>query len=1099
MLTMTMLRQDPDKTSKQQQGAKRRHHHLQVSELLVAHSAAEKTTDEDDRPPPRSNSQDNEEQQQQTKREPSEKIKSKKQKLLDFYLQQNNMNEDDTKTDSRRTSPAPATVKQEKAETAKAGVDDEQRQQKDDRGRTTESELVKLYLKLASRQHLEDLRELFFRCQVKRTLATTSTACESDDGRANSDGNLNNTRTTCTYYCRCPGCCGGGNDHQEVLSSNSDQTSDDDYPALVEHLLLKHTFFSQHHGGRDETLIEQIMSQRHFVPGPGRLGTAGVTPPPPPQNDWSQVGRVENSNCLSSSPSAVDTDDHHKRTKRQRVAAEEVREDEVIDKKTGLIENLETQLEREQARVATFREHLRTIKQMIQPPSATPLSVSNHGDDIARQQRQQHKLSQIAAANGTSAADEDRDGHDGDDEEDDYHRDRAGGSADTVACRGIPSAASERLATLGTIAAPRMSSCCSATSPPPTRSLSRHHQRPAVAAAPGGDMSAAPNFRPLPNRCLDYPCCTTAPTTETFNSHQHLKLLHPNNHHHHQRQQQQQQQSDFERHLAWTAQYLGQQQQQHPSNSTLINSGWSHEGRQLLAANQRQPAPGQQPSLPGPATRAGRLSLLQGQMMSQEEVDLLNKLVNQERQQHAMAAAAAAAAAFSPSSSSFGASSGVAATNGLTAGGGGGGLRSSQSFTFGHQPGGAVAAFGSHQQQHYNQLAAASSPFSPSALASVAAAAAAAAVSAQHQMPPMNQPHNRLVGPSDQLPLPMRPASGPGQQQHLQRPSARSEGAPIDLSKSLSHQVTAAAAAAAAVHQSSAAEQLSSALASTSSGQRRTCSLDELDSSSSMSSSSSLIGTITPPNMLNSFPVNSYLEYCMGKSLNPPPASCAAQLTASVSSSAAATTTCNSDTTTGLPKNLSAVAISSGLGLLLPTNSSSTSRSSISTMLAQADQSSRTTSSTNSGSSSMSATSSASSSASSSSSSSSASACNGIAGGGGGGAGSSSRESKRSLSSRVLERTNVDISEEIEKNRNYYRTADIRPPFTYASLIRQAILESHDSQLTLNEIYNWFQDTFCYFRRNAPTWKNAVRHNLSLHKCFARMENIRGAVWTVCE
>lgn len=102
-------------------------------------------------------------------------------------------------------------------------------------------------------------------------------------------------------------------------------------------------------------------------------------------------------------------------------------------------------------------------------------------------------------------------------------------------------------------------------------------------------------------------------------------------------------------------------------------------------------------------------------------------------------------------------------------------------------------------------------------------------------------------------------------------------------------------------------------------------------------------------------------------------------------------------------------------------------------------------------------------------------------------------------SSRVLERTNVDISDEIEKNRNYYKTADIRPPFTYASLIRQAILESADSQLTLNEIYNWFQDTFCYFRRNAPTWKNAVRHNLSLHKCFARMENIRGAVWTVCD
>lgn len=29
--------------------------------------------------------------------------------------------------------------------------------------------------------------------------------------------------------------------------------------------------------------------------------------------------------------------------------------------------------------------------------------------------------------------------------------------------------------------------------------------------------------------------------------------------------------------------------------------------------------------------------------------------------------------------------------------------------------------------------------------------------------------------------------------------------------------------------------------------------------------------------------------------------------------------------------------------------------------------------------------------------------------------------------------------------------------------------------------------------------KNAVRHNLSLHKCFVRVENVKGAVWTVDE
>uniref|UniRef100_A0A182U3H2 Fork-head domain-containing protein n=1 Tax=Anopheles melas TaxID=34690 RepID=A0A182U3H2_9DIPT len=99
----------------------------------------------------------------------------------------------------------------------------------------------------------------------------------------------------------------------------------------------------------------------------------------------------------------------------------------------------------------------------------------------------------------------------------------------------------------------------------------------------------------------------------------------------------------------------------------------------------------------------------------------------------------------------------------------------------------------------------------------------------------------------------------------------------------------------------------------------------------------------------------------------------------------------------------------------------------------------------------------------------------------------------------VQELNYPDVQDDVHKNREFYRSHDVRPPFTYASLIRQAIIESPEKQLTLNEIYNWFQNTFCYFRRNAATWKNAVRHNLSLHKCFMRVENIKGAVWTVNE
>lgn len=35
-------------------------------------------------------------------------------------------------------------------------------------------------------------------------------------------------------------------------------------------------------------------------------------------------------------------------------------------------------------------------------------------------------------------------------------------------------------------------------------------------------------------------------------------------------------------------------------------------------------------------------------------------------------------------------------------------------------------------------------------------------------------------------------------------------------------------------------------------------------------------------------------------------------------------------------------------------------------------------------------------------------------------------------------------------------------------------METSDRQLTLNEIYTWFTQTFAYFRRNAATWKVSI-------------------------
>ncbi|XP_065673721.1 uncharacterized protein LOC100202406 isoform X11 [Hydra vulgaris] len=91
----------------------------------------------------------------------------------------------------------------------------------------------------------------------------------------------------------------------------------------------------------------------------------------------------------------------------------------------------------------------------------------------------------------------------------------------------------------------------------------------------------------------------------------------------------------------------------------------------------------------------------------------------------------------------------------------------------------------------------------------------------------------------------------------------------------------------------------------------------------------------------------------------------------------------------------------------------------------------------------------------------------------------------------------VDIGQELRAKGKLFEDPDVRPPYTYASLIRQGVMDSPNGELTLNEIYNWFMKNFAYFRKNTSTWKNAVRHNLSLHKCFVRKENFKGAVWTV--
>lgn len=54
--------------------------------------------------------------------------------------------------------------------------------------------------------------------------------------------------------------------------------------------------------------------------------------------------------------------------------------------------------------------------------------------------------------------------------------------------------------------------------------------------------------------------------------------------------------------------------------------------------------------------------------------------------------------------------------------------------------------------------------------------------------------------------------------------------------------------------------------------------------------------------------------------------------------------------------------------------------------------------------------------------------------------------------------------------------------------------------LPLNDSFEIFDlDNLLSISLNICGLQNAVRHNLSLHKCFMRVENVKGAVWTVDE
>ncbi|SCV05456.1 LANO_0H07888g1_1 [Lachancea nothofagi CBS 11611] len=87
-----------------------------------------------------------------------------------------------------------------------------------------------------------------------------------------------------------------------------------------------------------------------------------------------------------------------------------------------------------------------------------------------------------------------------------------------------------------------------------------------------------------------------------------------------------------------------------------------------------------------------------------------------------------------------------------------------------------------------------------------------------------------------------------------------------------------------------------------------------------------------------------------------------------------------------------------------------------------------------------------------------------------------------------------DLSREENKN--------VKPPFSYATMITQAILSNAEGVLSLADIYKYISSNFAYYRYAKTGWQNSIRHNLSLNKAFEKVprkpnEPGKGMKWRI--
>jgi len=92
-------------------------------------------------------------------------------------------------------------------------------------------------------------------------------------------------------------------------------------------------------------------------------------------------------------------------------------------------------------------------------------------------------------------------------------------------------------------------------------------------------------------------------------------------------------------------------------------------------------------------------------------------------------------------------------------------------------------------------------------------------------------------------------------------------------------------------------------------------------------------------------------------------------------------------------------------------------------------------------------------------------------------------------------------------SREYYAAdRSARPPYSYAALIYMSMTATGKARVQLTEIYTNIIDQWAYYaaRPRESGWKNSIRHNLTVSKCFSKVARTdgdtgKGGYWQINE